>query len=102
MLLVSVKASANASTVSYRLPLFSLFSFVGGLLICARTFAAESKGDSKAEPKVSYYRQVRPILQANCQGCHQPAKSKGGYVMTDFKLLLAGGDSEGAAIAPGN
>src|SRR2546421_11600373 len=59
----------------------------------------------QAEPKsakVSYYREIRPILQANCQGCHQPAKSKGGYVMTDFKLLLAGGDNEGAAIAPGH
>ncbi|HEU0038439.1 MAG TPA: hypothetical protein VFR76_04125, partial [Verrucomicrobiae bacterium] len=34
---------------------------------------------------VSYYRQDRPILQDNCQGCHQPAKAKGGFVMTDFK-----------------
>src|SRR5690348_7368073 len=50
--------------------------------------------------KVSYYRDVRPILQANCQGCHQPAKNKGGYVMTDFKKLLAGGDSEGTAVVP--
>ena len=54
----------------------------------------------RADTKVSYYREIRPILQANCQGCHQPAKSKGGYVMTDFKKLLAGGDSEGAAIVP--
>jgi len=53
---------------------------------------------AKASAKVSYYRDVRPILQANCQGCHQPAKNKGGYVMTDFKKLLAGGDSEGAAV----
>src|SRR5262249_58120985 len=49
---------------------------------------------------VSYCREIRPILQANCQGCHQPAKSKGGYVMTDFKRLLAGGDNEGTAIVP--
>src|SRR5437868_4686883 len=63
--------------------------------------AAENKTtESKSAPKVSYYRQIRPILQANCQGCHQPAKSKGGYVMTQFKRLLAGGDSEGAAIVP--
>src|SRR5678815_3800754 len=53
---------------------------------------------AKAANKVSFYREVRPILQANCQGCHQPAKNKGGYVMTDFKKLLAGGDSEGAAV----
>ena len=53
-----------------------------------------------ANRKVSFYREVRPILQANCQGCHQPAKPKGGYVMTDFKKLLAGGENEGAAIDP--
>src|ERR1041384_2652812 len=62
-----------------------------------------SAGVLAAEPStghVSFYHDVRPILQANCQGCHQPAKSKGGYVMTDFKKLLAGGDSEGAAVVP--
>ena len=53
-------------------------------------------------PKISYYRDVRPILQANCQGCHQPAKAKGGYVMTEFKKLLAGGENEGAAVMPGH
>src|SRR5215831_2860969 len=57
---------------------------------------------AQTNEKVSYYREVRPILQANCQGCHQPAKSKGGYVMTEFKQLLAGGDNEGAAIVPGH
>jgi mono/diheme cytochrome c family protein len=65
-------------------------------------FASDAADDANAPAKVSYYRQVRPILQANCQGCHQPAKKKGGYVMTDFKELLAGGDSEGAAIVPGH
>src|SRR5215470_3327868 len=62
--------------------------------------AAEKSSATSAPAKVSYYREIRPILQANCQGCHQPAKSKGGYVMTDFKRLLAGGDNEGAAIVP--
>src|SRR2546426_12005156 len=69
--------------------------------VCSR--AAESKPtEAKPAAKVSYYREIRPILQANCQGCHQPAKTKGGYIMTDFKRLLAGGDTEGAAIVPGH
>ena len=51
--------------------------------------------------EVSYYKQIRPILQAHCQGCHQPAKAKGGYVMTDFAGLLKGGDHEGVAVVPG-
>src|SRR5438132_5164068 len=50
--------------------------------------------------KVSYYKQVRPILQAHCQGCHQPAKARGEYVMTDFARLLAGGDSGDKAVVP--
>src|SRR5258708_3227425 len=53
-----------------------------------------------AAPKISYYREIRPILQANCQGCHQPDKAKGGYTMTDLKGLLAGGENEGAAVTP--
>src|SRR6476620_8877519 len=80
------------------------FEFVFAIFLIAisvRAGAAEKPvPDSKPPPRVSYYRDIRPILQANCQGCHQPAKSKGGYVMTDFKRLLAGGDSEGAAITP--
>lgn len=63
-------------------------------------FAAEEKakptaGDAK---KVSFYKQIRPIFQANCQGCHQPAKAGGGYVMTSFEKLLAGGESETPAV----
>src|SRR5437762_1635732 len=95
-----MKASACASIVSHRRLLLRISSMVGALLVCSPALALESKPDTKSEPKVSYYRQIRPILQANCQGCHQPAKSKGGYVMTDFKGLLAGGDTEGAAVVP--
>src|SRR5438034_5086588 len=71
-------------------------------IVCLITAAAaaENPGAKATPAKVSYYRDVRPILQANCQGCHQPAKAKGGYVMTEFKRLLAGGDNEGAAVVP--
>lgn len=74
-----------------------VLSLLLGSFVSLTCSAADAAKDS---PAVSYYRQVRPILQANCQGCHQPAKKKGGYVMTDFKALLAGGDSEGAAVVP--
>ena len=52
-------------------------------------------------PPVSYHRQIRPILQANCQGCHQPAKQEGGYVMTEVALMKSAGDSGSVGIAPG-
>jgi WD40 repeat protein len=69
-------------------------------ILPAYSNAAESASAAGATQKISYYHDIRPILQANCLGCHQPAKSKGGYVMTDFKKLLAGGDSGHAAIVP--
>lgn len=57
--------------------------------------------DDSAESKVSYYEQIRPVFQANCQGCHQPAKANGAYVMTEFARLTEGGESEERAIVPG-
>ncbi len=84
---------------------YSLFGLRLGLVLLA-IFALQSQAAGRQNPetktatKVSYYREIRPILQANCQGCHQPAKAKGGYVMTDFKKLLTGGDTEGVAIVP--
>lgn len=43
-----------------------------------------------ADAPVSYHTQIKPIFQAHCQGCHQPAKPLGDYVMTDFTALLGG------------
>ncbi len=53
-------------------------------------------------PPVSYFRDIQPIFARNCQGCHQAAKSQGGYLMTDFARLVAGGETGEAAIVPGN
>ena len=50
---------------------------------------------------VSYWRDVRPILQAHCQGCHQPAKASGEYMMTTFEGLLAEGESGERSVVPG-
>ena len=63
---------------------------------------AEEEETSSGPKPVSYYTEVRPLFQAKCQGCHQPAKAKGGFVMTDFAKLVAGGDSDEAAIVPGD
>ena len=63
--------------------------------------AQERQGRGGHLLKVSYDKQIRPIFQARCQGCHQPAKAGGGYVMTAFDRLLKGGESDDAAIVPG-
>ena len=69
----------------------------GLLLLPAAVFADEA---AKPGGKISYYTQVRPIFQAQCQGCHQPAKAGGDYVMTSFDRLFSGGESEELAIIP--
>ena len=32
---------------------------------------------------VSYSKDIKPIIQRSCQGCHQPATKMGGLVLTD-------------------
>ncbi len=72
----------------------------GSLLLTALPGAVDAADGAKPGGKISYYTQVRPIFQAHCQGCHQPAKAGGDYVMTSFDRLFAGGESEDAAIVP--
>ena len=56
------------------------------------TMAEEESVDNPAEP-VSFYRQVRPILQRSCAGCHQPAKQGGKLLLTSFEALKKGGEA---------
>lgn len=61
-----------------------------------------ARGDEPgAAASVSYYRDVRPILQVHCQGCHQPAKPGGGAIVTDYADLLKSGNSEQPMVIPG-
>ena len=58
------------------------------LTACALPAAATAE-----EPaKVSYYKDVRPIFQQHCNGCHQPAKPTGGFVMTSHPDLFKAGE----------
>jgi len=71
------------------------------LAFSAKAEEAKPAG-SPGEGSVSYYRDIRPVFQAHCQGCHQPAKRGGDYVMTDFAELLKGGESGAEAVIPGD
>src|SRR6266705_990586 len=76
-------------------PLSRSLSAIAALCIASpASSAAPPKKEEVEDPNapVSYFKKVRPLFQANCQGCHQPAKAKGGYVMTDFAKLLKGGE----------
>ena len=80
------------------MPSHFLSRLVGALtfLLLAARFAAAD--DNRP---ISFYKEIRPILQAKCQGCHQPAKRGGEYLLTEFDRLLKGGESQQAAVVPG-
>jgi WD40 repeat protein len=77
------------------MPRFVCLSLLG--MFAAQLLAAAEPGAGD----VSYYKQIRPIFQSHCQGCHQPAKRGGEYVMTVFEQLLKGGEGGEPAIVPG-
>ena len=77
------------------------FSLCLALCLPAAEPAKPAADAAAAADKVSYVRQIRPIFQAQCQGCHQPAKAKGDYLMTAFAKMLGAGASGKVAIVPG-
>jgi mono/diheme cytochrome c family protein/roadblock/LC7 domain-containing protein len=85
--------------------LLSLLSFFCVSIICTSLLAADdAKPAGEAKPAtepVSYYRDIRPLFQEHCHGCHQPAKKSGGYGMTSFADMLKAGESEVPGIVPG-
>lgn len=93
------------SAAFLRRPAFPVAHVVAGILStwgCSSILPAAEPPRMEpavASGPVSYWKQIRPIFQASCQGCHQPAKPKGGYVMTEFARLLAGGET-GRAVIP--
>ncbi|MEZ6070102.1 MAG: c-type cytochrome domain-containing protein [Pirellulales bacterium] len=86
----------------------ALIVTVGFAALAGRSYADDVAGsDDAAEPSadaepVSYYNDVRPIFQQHCQGCHQPAKASGEYVMVSHDALLAAGESGEVGVVPGD
>ena len=74
-----------------------------GLLAVVVAVLAPAIASAQADKSfpVSYYKQIRPIFQAHCQGCHQPAKPQGEYVMTSFAAMMKGGESEESPVVAG-
>ena len=78
---------------------------LAALLVAALAWAEAGADEARKAPTepdapVSFSRQVLPILQRRCQGCHQPAKAKGKLVLTSYETLKAGGKS-GPGFEPG-
>lgn len=75
--------------------------FAAFFLLPAGPLAAADTKDKKPTGPVSYYRDIRPVFQQHCQGCHQPARPMGGYIMTSHADLLKAGDRGQPGVAPG-
>src|SRR5262249_5113203 len=77
------------------------FGLVLFLLALTPAVRADDKKPAPIPDNVSYYKDVRPIFVVHCQGCHQPAKPMGGFVMTSHADLLKKGDSDEPGVVPG-
>jgi WD40 repeat protein len=76
-------------------------SFLTTLALVLPLHGAEPPAKEKEPAEISYYRHIRPIFQQHCQGCHQPAKPQGGYVMTSYAELLKPGEKGEPGVVPG-
>jgi WD40 repeat protein/mono/diheme cytochrome c family protein len=74
---------------------------VAGLAVLTALLPALVAAAADPVQPVSYFKQIRPIFQAHCQGCHQPAKAEGGFVMTEVAKMRAAGDSGSSGIVAG-
>ncbi len=66
--------------------------------------AAKQGGKSAAKPqaeKVSFVRQVAPILVKKCLACHGPRQPKSNYQVTSYQALLQEGDFGSPPVVPG-
>lgn len=65
-------------------------------------FSAIAQEAAKKESlaPVSYFRQIRPVLQRYCQGCHQPASKQADLMLTSYETFKTGGRS-GVPFIPG-
>jgi hypothetical protein len=50
----------------------------------------------------SYFKEIRPLLEARCYDCHKGGKAKGGLRLDLAEPARHGGDSDGPAVVPGD
>lgn len=72
-------------------------------LFVVRVSIAESpETPTDDDAKVSFARDVAPILLNRCVACHGPKKSESNYRLDTFSALLTPGDYDVASITPGD
>ena len=79
--------------------LLLLSALAAGLALPAAAQIPPASDKGKEQASVSYFRDIRPILQRTCQGCHQPATKSGDLVLTTYEAFMAGG-AKGKVVVP--
>src|SRR5881275_1383695 len=70
-----------------------------GVSVVHSATAAAANGGPASQPS-SFYRDVRPVLMANCNACHKPDKTKAELDMTSYSAVMKGG-KHGKTVVPG-
>lgn len=74
--------------------------FAPALALLPLLLTVRTGSQTPANTPVSFYKQIKPILQKRCQGCHQPASQGGKLILTSYETFKAGG-SNGISFKPG-
>ncbi len=82
-------------------PLKFVGCFLLSSFLVAVSLGAEESEEREAPVAPSYFRDVWPMIQQHCQGCHQPAIKQGNLDLTQYQTLLQGGNG-GPALVPGD
>ncbi len=69
--------------------------------LAVRIDTVRGQAEKAKKGTVDYFRQVRPVLEAKCGGCHAGDKPKGGLRLDSMAAAVKGGKSDGAAVTPG-
>jgi len=76
---------------------------LAALLVASAGFVGLRAADppAAAPAKVSYYKDIRPVFAQHCNGCHQPAKPLGGFVMSGYADLFKPGERDKPGVVAG-
>ena len=83
-----LKSNSRAYRLTFTLIMFSAFVI------------AAPNSNCTAADQVDFDREVKPILDQYCVGCHTKDDPEGGYVMETYAELISGGN-HGTAVTPG-
>jgi WD40 repeat protein len=77
-----------------------LFAFAASPVAFSAAVPATAPAPVIADAPVSFSRDLRPLLNANCNACHKPDKSKAELDMTTYASLMKG-SKKGPIVAAG-